>query len=36
MLWRAAGLSRQAEAESRKETRSDWHVKAGTLEAARR
>lgn len=36
MLCRAAGLHRQAEPESGEETRSDWHVKASRLEAARR
>lgn len=35
MLCRAAGLHRQAEAESGEETRSDWHVKVGRLEAVR-
>lgn len=35
VLCRAAERSRQAEAESGEETRSDWHVKAGRLEAVR-
>lgn len=36
MLCQAAGLCKRAEPESREETGSDWHVRAGRLEAARR